>query len=106
MSTQIQYLDVGTNIDCGATTDEDGRYKIALIVERSYIAPAPGTNSEKAGEGSQEAALPSQPNPIIRSFRADFTLLMRDGQTIDDTMATDPLNGHVFRISVTANKVN
>ena len=82
---QWQYLDVGTNIDCSAQSQEDGRYKLSLSVERSSV--------------SQETSGTS--NPIIRSFRADVNPILKDGQTFETIMATDPVNGHVSRITVT-----
>ena len=82
---QIQYLDVGTNIDCSAQSQDDGRYKLSLSVERSSV--------------SQETSATS--NPIIRSFRADVNPILKDGQTYETIMATDPVNGHVSRITVT-----
>lgn len=82
---QWQYLDVGTNIDCSAQSQEDGRYKLSLSVERSSVS------QETSGTG----------HPIIRSFRADVNPILKDGQTFETIMATDAVNGHVSRITVT-----
>jgi len=82
---QWQYLDVGTNIDCSAQSQEDGRYKLSLSVERSSV--------------SQETS--DTGHPTIRSFRADVNPILKDGQTYETIMATDPVNGHVSRITVT-----
>jgi hypothetical protein len=82
--TQWNYYDVGTNIDCSAQSEGDGRYKLVLSVERSSI--------------SQEATA-----PVTRQFRAQMNPILRDGQTFESVMATDPVNGHVYRLTVTLN---
>ncbi|HUL15420.1 MAG TPA: hypothetical protein VLV88_05450 [Terriglobales bacterium] len=81
----LQYLDIGTNIDCSAQTEGEGRYKLVLTVERS--------------SASQESS--STNGPVIRQFRAEMNPILRDGQTLESVMATDPVNGHVYRVSVT-----
>ena len=42
---------------------------------------------------------------MIRRFNASFNLLLRDGQTIENTMATDPVTGHLWKIAVTLRAV-
>src|SRR6266851_3677959 len=44
---QLTYIDVGTNIDCSATLQEDGRYKLMMTVERSSaaVSNAPETST-------------------------------------------------------------
>lgn len=101
VNTQFQYVDVGTNIDCGATTMDDGRYKLMLTVDRSTILPEPTPKEEKRAEAPRDDTSASVVNPAIRQFRADFNLALKDGQTADSFLATDPLNGHVVRLSVT-----
>lgn len=91
---KIQYMDVGSNIDCEAESPEEGRYLLELSLERSSIY---------SGPGALEATNASQ--PVLRTFRANLTLMMRDGQTTQSTMATDPWNGHVVKVEVTLNVV-
>jgi hypothetical protein len=86
---QFTYLDIGTNIDCSATLQDDGRFKLMMIVERSSVSPdAPSTNSMV---------------PVVRQFKAEMNPVLKDGQTIESIVATDPLNGHVFHVNVTLN---
>jgi hypothetical protein len=87
---EFTYLDIGTNIDCSAALQEDGRYKLQMIVERSSISPDTAAGSS---------------NPVVRQFRADMNPVLKDGQTIESIMSTDPLNGHVYRVSVTLNLI-
>ena len=85
---QFTYLDIGTNLDCSATLQEDGRYKLQMALERSSISPESASGSA---------------NPIVRQFRADMNPVLKDGQSIESVVSTDPLNGHVYRVSVTLN---
>src|ERR1700751_480473 len=85
---QFTYLDIGTNLDCSATLQEDGRYKLQMALERSSISP-----EHVAGSST----------PIVRQFRADLTPVLKDGQSIESNASNDPLNGHVYSVSVTLN---
>jgi hypothetical protein len=87
------YRDVGTNIDCGATFDEavPGIFQLAVTVSDSSI----GLDAPKGG-----AAAPNAPS--FRNFNSAFTALLRDGQTMQYTSATDPVTGEVMKIDVTA----
>jgi hypothetical protein len=85
---QFTYIDVGTNVDCSATLQEDGRYKLQMVLERSSISP-----ETPAGSG----------NPVVRQFLVDLNPVLKDGQSVESVVSTDPLNGHVYRVSVTMN---
>jgi hypothetical protein len=95
----VQYIDVGTNIDCSAQTSGDGRFTLQMSVERSsvYAAGLEGKSLDwKPGDP------PLSMQPIIRSFRVIINLLVREGQSVQSTTATDPLIGRVLKIDVTA----
>jgi hypothetical protein len=92
------YRDVGTNIDCGATFDESrpGIFQLALTVSDSSL----GIDTPKPGGGGS----PVVPDlPSFRNFNSSFTALLRDGQTMQYTSATDPVSGEVMKIDVTVN---
>ena len=93
MNTQYQYQDVGTDIDCTATTIEGGRFSLNVRVNRSSLYN-PGEN-EKAGNVPLLSA-----QPIFSRFSSDLKLLMRDGETVQSTMATDPVSGRVLKVDV------
>jgi hypothetical protein len=95
----IQYQDVGSNLDCFAQAAEDGRYMLDLSLERSSIYPS----SSEYPAGSRPDEQPHQ--PLVRQFRANLALMLRDGQTTQNTIATDPLNGHIVKVEVTLNVV-
>ena len=95
----IQYQDVGSNLDCFAQAAEDGKYMLDLSLERSSIYP----NSSEYPAASKPDEQPHQ--PLVRQFRANLALMLRDGQTTQNTIATDPLNGHIVKVDVTLNVV-
>ncbi len=93
---KTSYVDVGSNIDCRVKTEEDARFLVALTMDRSALYP------NKSPEGER---LVAEPNglPLIRQFRTNESLLLKDGQTSETVLSTDPLNGHTMRVSVTLN---
>lgn len=91
------YIDVGSSIDCGIRTEDDGRYHIFLSFDRSALYP-----SNSTGDNKLEVSRPNG-QPLIRQFRAVENLILKDGQTSENIMSTDPLNGHTLRVSVTIN---
>src|SRR3984893_13858229 len=95
----IQYQDVGSNLDCFAQAAEDGKYMLDLSLERSSIYP----NSSEYPAASKPDEQPHQ--PLVRQFRANLALMLRDGQTTQNSIATDPLNGHIVKVEVTLNVV-
>jgi hypothetical protein len=100
VNTQFQYMDIGTNIDCAAYSAGEGRFKLALSVERSYFTSAEGSK----GLPGESISL-STGNPITQRFSSSYNLLIHDGQTIEATSTTDPINGRVLQITVSVNVV-
>jgi hypothetical protein len=92
--SSYSYRDVGTNIDCGATFDEaiPGIFQLALTVSDSSL----GLDAPK-----RNGVMPDVPS--FRNFNSSFTALLRDGQTMQYTSATDPVTGEIMKIDVTAN---
>jgi hypothetical protein len=97
----MQYVDIGTNIDARGVAEEDGRFDITLNVERSWVEGEVIVSTEKTGDANAGHFK----EPIIRQFRTELTLPMRDGQTTESTEAADPGNGRVLTITVTMNVV-
>ncbi len=96
--SSYSYRDVGTNIDCGATFDESrpGIFQLALTVSDSSV----GLDTPKRAGGGDGPVAPDLPS--FRNFNSSFTALLRDGQTMQYTSATDPVSGEVMKIDVTA----
>lgn len=95
---QATWMDVGSNIDCGVQAEDDGRFTVRLNFERSSLY-FQGRGDEKATIRTSETGAPYMP-----TIRAQSLLVtMKDGQSLEVLTATDPSNGHVFRISLTLN---
>ena len=102
---QTQYMDVGSNIDCSAQTLKEGQLRVQLTLERSSIYSYIPASEEKAADHKVDEVRVSSGNPLLRQFRVSLSLLMRDGQTVQSTMATDPQSGRVLKVDVTVNVV-
>jgi len=85
----VQYQDVGTNIDCSATQIEDGRYLLAISVDDSSVYP----------DGQVPGG--AQGNPSFRSFRANNSMALRNGETGQFTTASDKVTGETVKVDVT-----
>ncbi|HVZ19600.1 MAG TPA: hypothetical protein VG871_00980, partial [Vicinamibacterales bacterium] len=91
----VLYKEVGTNIDCGAQTLEDGRFRLDVSLEDSSI-------SADAQKAQASIGVP----PQIRSFRlTNETLVLKDGQTAPLTTATEKASGETAKIDVTLNVI-
>lgn len=104
-SIQFQYIDVGTNIDARGLATDDGRFDIVLNLERSWVEGEVLVPNEKPAEAAVNPNFGQFKEPVIRQFKTELTLTMRDGQTIQTTQAADPLSGRVLTITVTINVV-
>ena len=89
--TSFNYRTIGTNIDVTAAALDDGRYRLIISVEDSSVYP-PGETAKNM------TTVPGA--PAFRSLRSSNTLVLRDGQSVDYTAATDRISGEVARISV------
>lgn len=91
------YQDVGTNIDCMASTLDDGRYRLDLTIDDSSVyGDEPGPQGEMKRMGDRLA---------FRSFKSTNTLILKDGQSTQYTTATDKVSGEVTKIDVTLNAI-
>ncbi len=120
LTAQVQYHNVGTDIDC-LVTNRDGLFLLHLELRRSSVyTPDAGVaggvpgglpggavtqklRDSKAREDIEVGGVPS--NPVIREFSGAVDALLRDGQTVQSTMATDPVSGRVLRVDVTLNVI-
>lgn len=88
--TSFSYRSIGTNIDVNAGIAMDGQYRLTLTIEESSIyAPElvpPSTKTTGA--------------PAFRTFKSNNNIALRDGQSLDYTMATDRISGEVYRVGV------
>jgi hypothetical protein len=98
---QFSYFDVGTNIDARAAHTGGDRFLLNLNLERSSVEgdvlvpmqKPPETNVPDPHSGSFR-------EPVVRQFRSELDLKLREGQTLESTMATDPVSGKVLKVEV------
>jgi len=102
---QMQYLDVGSAISCTAFHAKNDRFDIRLELVRSWVEgnlPVPSAENASSSKASSSQSYWAQfPEPIVRQFKSELSLTLRDGQTVESTFATDPLSGKVFKVEVT-----
>ena len=95
--SSYNYQNVGTDIDCNATTMEDGAFLVSFTITDSSVY-YPDKN-----ESAAAAASASTGAPAFRNFSAKFAAVLRDGQTTQYVAATDPVTGQVVKIDATLN---
>jgi hypothetical protein len=104
--TRFQYKNVGTNIDCNASPSGDGRYRLNLGIEQSSIYSGPETRTPRADAPTWTPAdVAAGGAPLFRTFSTTFSPILRDGETSQYTVATDPVSGEVVKIDVTVTVV-
>jgi len=88
MGGMAQYQNVGSSIDCDVTVLADGRYRLGLTIDDSSLA---------------EGTPPSGPDapPVIRSYRIDTMLVLRNGEATTFNVATDKVSGDTITAKVT-----
>ncbi|HLG58484.1 MAG TPA: hypothetical protein VI485_24275 [Vicinamibacterales bacterium] len=84
------YRQIGTQIECGASSADDGRFELSISVDDSSVFTREEASS--AGVGDM---------PVFRSFRSRNRVLLRDGQSRQYTAATDKVSGETVKIDVT-----
>jgi hypothetical protein len=85
--SSFHYQNVGIAIDCGATSLDGGRYRVDLTVDDSSVY-------------GDQTAEKREHRPTFRSFKSTNSLVLREGQTSQFTMATDKVTGEVIRVEV------
>jgi hypothetical protein len=96
----IQYIDVGTNIDYRATVGDAGTFRVELVVERSWVEGDMAMPTSNPSGNDKPPLSGEFKQPVIRQFKSDAGVTLRDGQTVESTVATDPLSGRVMKIEV------
>jgi hypothetical protein len=100
---QMTYIDVGTNIDSRAVHTDDGRYSVQLNIERSWVDSEVAVPQKSAN--SPDANPCQSKEPVIRQFKSEFNNTVREGETVESTLATDPLSGKVTKVQITLTTV-
>ena len=97
--SQIQYADVGTNLDVRVKRGDGDRYALELTLDRSSLYVR---EQNKDGKAEGRAWAPGDPAPslapVYHQFRASFEFLLRDGRSGETAAITDPVTGHVIKV--------
>jgi hypothetical protein len=88
------YRDVGTNIDAIAYSGPNTDYRITLTVSDSSVY-FPDRNDPSVASPTNTGM------PAFRSMTANFSILLRDGQTGQYLSATDQVSGQVLKLDAT-----
>src|SRR5271154_5630428 len=97
---EMQYMDVGTNVDARAAHTGEGHVLLQLILERSWV------EGEISVPVTRADASPSDPSgghfqePIIRGFKSELDMKLREGQPVESIVATDPISGKVVKVEI------
>lgn len=96
---EIQYIDVGTNIDARALPADNGRFDVFVNLERSWVE-GDASAALKKGATAEETGPTSCSPPIIHQFKTELNLTLHDGESIQTTQAADPISGRLLTITV------
>ena len=89
------YRPIGTNIDVSAAPAADGRYRLAILLEETSVY---GDESERAI--SKAPGVVASGLPAFRNLRVSNAVMLKDGQSLEFTAASDRISGEVARIAV------
>lgn len=92
--TTVAFKDVGNNLDCSAESLPDGRFVLAFSLEQGSVY-ADDVTTKSAREAVAFHA------PVLRNFKSQTNVILRDGQSTEYIAATDPISGEVLKIDVT-----
>ena len=87
------YQNIGTNISLRANSVSEGGYTLRVTIDDSSVA------SLDTKQKAQNQAVSDM--PVMRGFKVENTLLLKDGQSRQFTAATDRVTGDVTRVDVT-----
>lgn len=97
---EMQYLDVGTNVDARSAYTGDGHILLQLILERSWVEGEVSVPMMKSEASPSDASGAHFQEPIIRGFKSELDMKLREGQPVESTMATDPISGKVVKVEI------
>lgn len=96
----MTYLDVGTNMDARSAYTGEGRLLLQMKIERSWVEGDVSVPVAKSDGSASETSSGHFREPIIGNFTSELDLKLREGQSVESIMATDPLSGKVLKIDV------
>jgi hypothetical protein len=104
-SGNMTYIDVGTNIDARAAHTGQGRFLLYLTLERSWVEGDVAVPLVKSDVSQPDSAPSHFREPVVRQFKSELDLKVREGQQVESTIATDPVSGKVLKVEVSVSVV-
>jgi hypothetical protein len=97
---EMQYVDVGTNVDARAAYTGDSHILLQLILERSWVEGEVSVPVTKADASPSDPSGGHFQEPILRGFKSELDMKLREGQPVESTVATDPISGKVVKVEI------
>ena len=97
----LQYIDVGTNLDFRADRLDAGKFGVKVSLERSWVYGDVMIPVDKSVDAQTGGSAGQFKEPVIGQYKTDVNLILSDGQTVESTVATDPLSGRLMKIQLT-----
>ena len=85
-------------VDCSAESLSDGRFNLAFSLEQGSVYVDDVTTKSVREAAAYHA-------PVIRNFKSQTNVMLRDGQSVEYIAATDPISGEMLKIDVTLHVV-
>ncbi len=90
------FRNIGTDIDCYASSTGDGRYRVDISIEDRSLYPA--------SQGAENATIVKDA-PVFRSFSSKNTLMLKIGQPVEFSAWADRISGEETRVTITVQLV-
>jgi hypothetical protein len=97
---EMQYMDVGTNVDARSAYTGDGHVLLQMTLERSWVEGEVSVPMTKSDSSPSDPSGGHFQEPIVRGFKSELDLKLREGQPVESNMATDPISGRVLKVEI------
>jgi hypothetical protein len=96
----MQYVDIGTNVDARSSYAGDGHVMLQVTLERAWVEGEVSVPVTKPDASASDSATGHFQEPIIRGFKSELDLKLREGQPVESTVATDPISGKLEKVEI------
>ena len=97
---EMQYMDVGTNVDARSAYTGDGHVLLQMTLERSWVEGEVSVPMMRSDSSPSDPSGGHFQEPIVRGFKSELDLKLREGQPVESNMATDPISGKVLKVEI------
>ena len=97
---EMQYMDVGTNVDARSAYTGDGHVLLQMTLERSWVEGEVSVPMMRSDSSTSDPSGGHFQEPIVRGFKSELDLKLREGQPVESNMATDPISGRVLKVEI------